>query len=99
MSVFVQDYLVPTLVMALESLLLLVTVLLSVAYAIYVDERDMVWLTDTGADTVVRFDPNTETFTTVAISRPSNVAQLGGNPGEVWGAQRARDHVFVVRYE
>jgi virginiamycin B lyase len=69
------------------------------AYAIYVDEKDMVWLSDTGADTVVRFDPNTETFTTVAISRPSNVAQLGGIPGQVWGAQRARDHVFVVRYE
>ena len=68
------------------------------AYAVYVDERDKVWLTDTGADTLVRFDPETETFTTVAISRPSNVAQLGGKPGEVWGAERARDHLVVVRY-
>jgi streptogramin lyase len=34
----------------------------------------------------------------VVISRPSNVAQLGGKPGEVWGAERARDHLLVVRY-
>ena len=69
------------------------------AYAVYVDQRDHVWLTDTGADTVVHFDPATEQFTTVAISQPSNVAQLGGIPGQVVGAQRARDHVFVIRYE
>lgn len=66
-------------------------------YAIYVDDQDKVWISDTGADTVVRFDPVTEEFTTVRISTPSNVAQLSGAPGEVWGAQRARDHVFVVR--
>jgi len=69
------------------------------AYAVYVDDQDKVWLTDTSADTVVRFDPLTETFTTVNISRPSIVAQLGGIPGQVWGAQRGRDHVFVVRYQ
>jgi virginiamycin B lyase len=69
------------------------------AYAVYVDQLDKVWLTDTSADTIVRFDPVTETFTTVPISRPSNVAQLGGRLGEVWGAQRARDHLVVVRYD
>lgn len=68
-------------------------------YAIYIDHQDKVWISDTGADTIVTFDPVTEEFTTVPISRPSNVAQLGGIPGEVWGAQRARDHVFVVRYQ
>jgi virginiamycin B lyase len=65
---------------------------------VYVDQLDKVWLTDTGADMIVRFDPLTETFTTVPISKPSNVAQLGGRLGEVWGAERARDHVVVVRY-
>ena len=69
------------------------------AYAVYVDEWDQVWLSDTRADTIVRFDPNTESFTTFAISRPSNVAQLGGLPGQVWGAERARDAVFVIRYQ
>lgn len=67
------------------------------AYAVYVDHDDIVWLSDTGNDTIVRFDPTSETFSTVEISRPSNVAQLGGNPGEVWGAQRARNHIFVLQ--
>jgi virginiamycin B lyase len=67
-------------------------------YAIYVDDEDRVWISDTGADTVVRFDPVTEQFTTVQISVPSNVAQLGGIPGAVVGAQRGRDSVFIVRY-
>jgi virginiamycin B lyase len=66
---------------------------------VYVDHQDKVWLSDTGADTLVRFDPQTETFTPVEISRPSNVAQLGGIPGQVWGAERARDHLVVVRYD
>ncbi|HEY1321290.1 MAG TPA: hypothetical protein VGF32_13625, partial [Streptosporangiaceae bacterium] len=67
------------------------------AYAIYVDDRDTVWLTDTNADTIVRFDPATETFTTVAISQPSNVAQLSGSSTAIWGAERGRDHIVVVR--
>lgn len=67
-------------------------------YAIYVDHQNKVWYSDTGADTVVRFDPTTEEFTTIRISTPSNVAQLSGLPGEVWGAERGRDHLFVVRY-
>lgn len=69
------------------------------AYAVYVDQDDKVWLTDTGTETVVRFDPVTETFTEVPHGTPANIAQLGGVPGQVWGAQRLRDHVFVVRSE
>jgi virginiamycin B lyase len=74
-------------------------------YAIYVDERDRVWLSDTalggsgGADNLVLFDPTTEQFTSIVISQPSRVAQLGGVPGEIWGGERGRDHVVVVRYE
>lgn len=75
-------------------------------YAIFVDDRGKVWLSDAGlggpsaggADTLVLFDPDTETFTTIEISRPSIVAQLGGIPGEIWGGERGRDHVVVVRY-
>jgi virginiamycin B lyase len=68
------------------------------AYAVYVDHDDKVWLSDTGTETIVRFDPVTETFATVRHGTPSNIAQLGGVPGDVWGGQRARDHLFVVRY-
>jgi virginiamycin B lyase len=69
------------------------------AYSVYVDHDDKVWLSDTGTETIVRFDPVTETFATVEHGTPANIAQLGGVPGEVWGSQRQRDHVFVVRYQ
>lgn len=31
-------------------------------YAVYVDERDVVWLSDWGANALVSFDPTTERF-------------------------------------
>jgi virginiamycin B lyase len=77
-------------------------------YAIYVDSRDHVWLSDhalgsnpegAGNDSLVYFNPETETFTTVTNSAPLRVAQLGGIPGEVWGADRNRGVVVVVRYK
>jgi len=76
-------------------------------YAIYVDSRNQIWLSDHalgggpgagGSDTLVHFDPQTETFTTVMSTAPLRVAQLGGVPGEVWGADRGRGQVVVVRY-
>ena len=76
-------------------------------YAVYVDTRDHIWLSDHalgggpaagGNDSLVHFDPNTETFTTVTNPAPLRVAQLGGTRGEVWGADRNRGRVIVVRY-
>jgi virginiamycin B lyase len=76
-------------------------------YAVYVDTRDNVWLSDHalgggatagGNNSLVHFDPKTETFTTVTSSAPLRVAQLGGIRGEVWGADRNRGRVVVVRY-
>lgn len=32
-------------------------------YAVYVDDQDKVWLSDFGANALVRFDPETERFT------------------------------------
>ncbi|HEX9634310.1 MAG TPA: lyase [Candidatus Limnocylindria bacterium] len=69
------------------------------AYAVYVDETDAVWLTDFGANAIVRFDPETQTFLSFpADSQPANVRQLLGRPGEVWGAESAADQLVVVRY-
>ena len=69
------------------------------AYAVFVDETDAVWLTDFGANAIVRFDPVTETFTSFpADSEPANVRQLLGRPGEVWGAESAADRLIVIRY-
>jgi virginiamycin B lyase len=60
------------------------------AYAVFVDDRDVVWLTDFGANAIVRFDPEHETFDTVALSSPNAaVRQLHGRPGEVWARNPA----------
>jgi virginiamycin B lyase len=68
------------------------------AYAVFVDDHDVVWLTDFGADAIVRFDPASETFTTVALpTHPAEVRQLLGRPGELWGAESAADKLVVVR--
>jgi virginiamycin B lyase len=68
------------------------------AYAVYVDDRDQVWVSDFGANTLVQFDPTTETFTSYALPGPaSNVRQILGRPGEVWGAASALDQLVVVR--
>jgi virginiamycin B lyase len=68
------------------------------AYAVYVDEADIVWLTDFGANAIVRFDPKSETFTVLPHSAPNAaVRQLLGRSGEVWGAMSGQDKLLVVR--
>jgi virginiamycin B lyase len=68
------------------------------AYAVYVDDRDRVWLSDFGANALVAFDPSTEEFTSFPLpSRPGDVRQIHGRPGEVWGAESAADKLVVVR--
>ncbi len=68
------------------------------AYAVYTDEQDIVWVTDFGANALVRFDPASETFTSIPLSGPdAAVRQLIGRPGEVWGAMSGLDKLLVVR--
>jgi virginiamycin B lyase len=68
------------------------------AYAVYVDDHDQVWVSDFGANALVRFDPTTETFTSYQLPGPaSNVRQILGRPGEVWGAASALDQLVVLR--
>jgi virginiamycin B lyase len=68
------------------------------AYAVYVDDRDVVWLSDFGANSLVRFDPPTKAFTSYPLPRsPSNVRQILGRPGEVWGAESAADALVRIR--
>src|SRR5215204_3684810 len=67
-------------------------------YAVYVDERDVVWLSDFGANALVRFDPKTEKFNRLVLrSSPANVRQILGRRGEVWGAESGVDKLVVVR--
>ncbi len=54
-------------------------------YAVYVDNHDIVWLSDFGANALVKFDPRFEVF---PLSTPNaNVRQIIGRPGEIRGAE------------
>lgn len=68
------------------------------AYAVFVDDKDIVWLTDFGANAIVRFDPKTEGFTQARLRSPdAAVRQLLGRKGEVWGAESGADKLVVIR--
>jgi virginiamycin B lyase len=68
------------------------------AYAVYVDDKDMVWLSDFGANALVRFDPKRERFSVFKLpSKPAQVRQILGRPGEIWGAESGTDKLVVVR--
>lgn len=69
------------------------------AYSMYVDETDAVWTTDFGQNSVVRFDPATETFESFPSERANAaVRQMAGRPGEAWGAESGVDRLVVFRY-
>ena len=55
------------------------------------------WLTDFGANAIVRFDPASEQFTTRPALPDAAVRQLLGRAGEVWGAESGVDKLVVVR--
>jgi virginiamycin B lyase len=66
-------------------------------YAVYVDERDKVWLSDFGANALVRFDPATARFARVELpSAGAAVRQILGRRGEVWGAESGTNKLVVV---
>jgi virginiamycin B lyase len=68
------------------------------AYAVYVDEADIVWVSDFGANAMMRFDPAGEAFTTHGLPHdPGDVRQILGRPGEIWGAESAADHLVLIR--
>jgi virginiamycin B lyase len=67
-------------------------------YAVYVDDQDIVWLSDFGANALVRFDPSLELFTVYELPSPNAaVRQILGRPGEVWGAESGADKLVVIR--
>ena len=68
------------------------------AYAVYVDDRDKVWLSDWGSNAMVRFDPETERFETFpSDEQAANVRQILGRPGEVWVPESGADRLLVFR--
>ena len=68
------------------------------AYSVYVDDRDLVWLTDFGANAIVVFDPASESFTVLELDAPgAAIRQMLSRPGEAWGAASSADKLYVVR--
>ena len=66
-------------------------------YAVYVDDRDKVWLTEWSTNAILRFDPDTETFQHFTSDRANaQVRQLLGRPGEAWGAESGTDRLVVI---
>ena len=67
-------------------------------YAVYVDEKDKVWLTDFGANAIVRFDPATGKFDSFPSDMAgANVRQLAGKPGEVWGGESGTNRLVRIQ--
>jgi virginiamycin B lyase len=73
-----------------------------VPYGIFVDEKDMVWVTDwdveNGTQTLFRFDPTKEKFEAFPLpSDHSDIHQMNGRPGEVWAAEPGVDKRLLIR--
>ena len=67
-------------------------------YAVYVDNKDKVWVTDFVANAILRFDPVTEKFESFpSDKRGAAVRQMLGRPGEVWGAESGIDRLVMVK--
>jgi virginiamycin B lyase len=67
-------------------------------YAVYVDERDIVWLSDFGGNAVHAFDPRTGKFKTYPKSTENaDVRQINGRDGEVWLPESGADRLVVIR--
>ena len=68
------------------------------AYAVFVDGRDGVWLSDFGANALLQFDAVHESFAMLKLpSAGAGVRQLLGRSGEVWGAESGTDKLVVAR--
>ncbi len=69
------------------------------AYAVYVDENDMVWVSDFIANATWIFDSTTNQFVgSVKGSAPNaNVRQILGRTNEVWLPESGIDRLMVVR--
>ena len=61
-------------------------------------DRDIVWLSDFGANALVRFEPATEKFTSYVLpDSPGNVRQILGRAGEIWAPESAADALLLLK--
>jgi virginiamycin B lyase len=65
-----------------------------------VDDTDAVWVSDWGANAILRFDPKTEKFEALPLRDSyASVREFAGRKGEVWGAESAADKLFMIKSE
>ena len=68
------------------------------AYAVYVDDGDKVWVSDFGANALLRFDPDSERFESFVFPRyGAAIRRILGRPGEVWLPESGTEHISVIR--
>lgn len=66
------------------------------AYALYVDDRGKVWVSDNGSNALWRFDPATGSFAIFPRSAPNaEIGQITGRPGEVWVPETGHDRLVM----
>ena len=66
-------------------------------YAVYCDDKDMVWITQWGANATMSFDPKTGRWTSYPGSADgANVRQILGRPGEIFLPESGLDRLMVV---
>ncbi len=67
-------------------------------YAVYVDDKDIVWASDWSRNAMLRFDPGSEKFDVIALPRPSaSIRQILGRAGEVWLPESGTEFISVIR--
>jgi virginiamycin B lyase len=67
-------------------------------YAVFVDDKDMVWISDFGSNSIIRFNPSVEEFQSFPLPSPdAKVRQLLGRTGEIHGAESATDKIVIIR--
>jgi len=66
--------------------------------AVFVDDQDLVWLSNWRDNSLTLFDPSTESFQVFELpSRSANVRQILGRPGEIWAAESGVNKLVVLR--
>jgi len=67
-------------------------------YAVYVDNKDLVWASEWSNNAMLRFDPVMEKFEAIPLPRANAaVWQILGRPDEVWLPESGTEFVTVIR--
>jgi virginiamycin B lyase len=67
-------------------------------YAVYVDNKDIVWAAEWSNNAMLRFDPASEKFDVITLPRAgASVRQILGRAGEVWLPESGTEFISVIK--